>query len=81
MISPEVALLIIKLLDIVAAGVRLAPELRRRKEEYVRQIEVMIQEERGPTNEEFDRLLAESKQLTDAIKAEKDRRDRTEGSQ
>ncbi|MEE8551588.1 MAG: hypothetical protein V3T08_10085 [Gemmatimonadota bacterium] len=69
--SPEVALLVIKLLDVVAAGVRLAPDILRRKDEYVRQIEAMIREDRGPTNAELNALLRESDQLTQAIKAEK----------
>lgn len=73
--NPQLALLIIKLLDIVAAGVRLAPDLRRRKDEYVRQIEKMIEEDRGPTDAELDVLLRESEQLTMAIKAEKIIRD------
>jgi len=65
--NPQVALLVLKVLDIVIAGVRLAPEIRRKKELYITQIELMIREDRGPTDAEMDALLAEGDVLTEAL--------------
>lgn len=71
MITAEVALLILKILGVVIAGTKLAPELRRRKEEYIAKIEVMIKEGRGPTEEELTALLTESDDLTLALRAQR----------
>lgn len=69
--DPAVALLIIKLIDLVAAGVELAPELLARKDAYIAKIEAMIREGRGPTDEEMDELLNESSEITAAVIAQR----------
>ena len=68
MMDPAIALLILKLIDLVAAGLELAPELLARKAKYVSQIETMIREGRGPTDAEMDELLKESEDITAAVK-------------
>ena len=67
--DPAIVLLILRLIDLVAAGLELAPELFARKAKYVAQIEAMIREGRGPSDAEMDELLAESASITEAIKA------------
>lgn len=66
--SPEVALLILKVLDILGAGLKLAPELRGRKAAYLEQIESMIREGRGPSDDEISALLDEGDELTAQIR-------------
>ncbi len=72
--SPEVALLILKVLSILGAGLKLAPELRARKDAYILQIETMIREDRGPSDEEIDTLLAEGDELSEMIRETHNRR-------
>ena len=72
--NPQVALLILKVLGIVGAGLKLAPELKQRKDEYIAQIEAMVQEGRGPTQDEIGALLAEGEALSAAISEERDTR-------
>lgn len=67
--TPETALLILKVLEILSAGLRLAPELDRQRSIYLEQIEQMIRDERGPNPEEFKALLAEGDALTAEILA------------
>lgn len=69
--SPGVALIILKLIDLLAAGLKLTPELRRQKETYISQIRKMIEEDRGPTDEELEALIAEGDYLTNLIRAER----------
>ncbi len=66
--DPSLALLLLRLIDLVAAGLELAPELLARKAKYVVQIETMIREGRGPSDAEMDELLAESDSITEALK-------------
>ena len=77
--SPEVALLILKVLNILGAGLRLAPELRARKAEYVAQIETMIREDRGPSDDEIGALLEEgdeiSRMISEALERKQESRD------
>ncbi len=72
--SPEVALLILKVLSIVGAGQKLAPELKRKQAEYIAQIELMVREGRGPSDAELNALIAEGDELTAAIVAARDAR-------
>ncbi len=67
--DPATALLIVRLIDLVAAGVELASELTARKDEMIRRIETMIAEDRGPTDAEMDELIAESDAVTAEIRA------------
>ena len=69
--DPAIALLMLRLIDLVAAGLELAPELLARKARYVADIENMIREGRGPNDEEMDALLLESENITRAIQAAK----------
>jgi hypothetical protein len=71
MITAEVALLILKVLGFAIAAMKLTPDLRRRKEAYIAQIEVMVKEGRGPTEEELAALMSESDDLTLAIRAQR----------
>lgn len=72
--DPTVALLIIKVLDLIASGLELAPELAARKDRYLTMIRAMIEEDRGPTDAEWDELLAESDSITDQIRRIRDAR-------
>ncbi len=65
--DPAIALLMLKLIDLVAAGLELAPELVARKAQYIAKIEAMLAEDRGPNDAEMDELIAESKAITDAV--------------
>jgi hypothetical protein len=78
--DPAIALLMLRLIDLVAAGLELAPELIARKAEYVAKIEAMLAEDRGPNDEEMDELLAESAALTAAVAAALDARRAAGGS-
>ncbi len=66
--GPETILLIIKLIDLVATGLALIPEVRARYEEGSAKLRAILEEGREPTPEEFLELLAESDQLTQAIR-------------
>lgn len=67
--TPETALLILKVLGVVSAGLRLAPELQRQRDLYISQIEEMIRAGRDPSGVEFDALIAEGDMLTASILA------------
>ncbi len=66
--SPATILMLIKLLDLVVAGIALIPEIRARYEKNSAKLRAMIEEGREPTAEEFNELLAESDQLTQAMR-------------
>ena len=66
--DPALALLMLRLIDLVAAGLELAPELLARKAKYIARIETMIRENRGPNDLEMDELLAESDGITEALR-------------
>lgn len=66
--DPRTVLLFLKLIDLVAAGLELAPDLMARKDAYVRQIEGMVKEGRSPSNDEMAELIAESDDITDQIR-------------
>ena len=68
--SPEVALLVLKVLSMISSGMKLAPELRADKDRHIAAIEQMIREDRGPSPEEYSELSIESDRLTDAIRVE-----------
>ena len=65
--NPKVLVLILKVLQVFGAALKLAPELQRRKAAYLKQIEQMIAEGRGPSDEEVDALLAEGDEITAAL--------------
>ncbi len=68
--NPEVALLMLKVLEMISAGMKLAPKLRADKERHLAAIERMIREDRGPSDEEYAELAIEGSRLTDAIRVE-----------
>lgn len=74
--SRETALLLVKVLEIVAAGVALAPTLRRRVDRYTGRVRLMIEEGRDPTPEEWRELLAESDDVSKRIRAAREARER-----
>lgn len=67
--NPATALLILRVLDMLVAGLELAPALKRRASGATARIKVMIEEDRDPTPEEWDELLVETDNLTDSIRA------------
>lgn len=73
--SPEVALLILRILNMLAAGLRLSHELREEYEGYTAKVRTMIEEGRGPTVAELDELLAKSDTLTERIRAAKEQKE------
>ncbi len=64
----ETILLLIKLIDLVATGLALIPEVRARYEEGSAKLRAILEEGREPTPAEFAELLAETDQLTQAIR-------------
>lgn len=66
--NPQVVLLLLKTIDIVSAGLKLLPELLERKDRYIEQIKKMIEEDRGPSDDEMDALLKEGDDLTELIR-------------
>jgi len=76
-LTPATALLLLRLIGVLGAGIRLVPQLRQRRDELTARIEQMIREDRDPTNEEIDVLLSESDWLTNEIAAEAERRQDT----
>ena len=66
--GPETILLIIKLIDLVATGLALIPEIRERYEKGSAKLRAILEEGREPTPAEFAELLAETDELTQAIR-------------
>lgn len=67
--NPQTALLLMKVLGLVIAGVKMSREVRERYERYSAKVQQMIEEDRGPTEEEMAELLSESDDLTARIEA------------
>ena len=61
-------LLILKLVDIVAAGLQLYGEDKERYTRYAGLIKDMIRENREPTGEEFSEMMDEGRDLTQRLK-------------
>lgn len=59
--------LILKLLDLIILGVKIAPSVKAAYEEHRAQIQKMIDEEREPTQEEWDGLLKSIQDNTDTL--------------
>ena len=72
--NPETALLLLKVIDLVAAGLELLPELEARRSAQSEAIRKMIEEARGPSPEEFAALFATSEELTARIREEAERK-------
>lgn len=67
--DPATLALILKAIDIVAAGLVSFPALKARYDAYRAKVQTFIDEGRVPTNEEFAELLAEGDDLSAAIAA------------
>lgn len=64
------ALLILRLLDIVAVGMKIGPEAKAKYDVLKAKVEDMVKSGREPTATEFDELMAESTSLHGQIQAE-----------
>lgn len=69
MATAEILLLVVKGLEILSAGIRLAPELDARRDQTLEAIRGMIREGREPSPEEFEALVIESDALTEEIRS------------
>jgi len=67
--TAEILLLVVKGLEILSAGIRLAPELDARRDRTLEAIREMVREGREPSPEEFEALVAESDALTEEIRS------------
>lgn len=66
--NAQTALLIVRVLDILIAGLDLVPALRERASASTARIRRMIEEDRAPTDAEWAELLAETDELTAAVR-------------
>ena len=70
--SPAVALLLVRVIDLVATGIELVPELSERKRRYLEIIKACVNEDRDPNQEEWDFVLADVDSVTDELRAIRD---------
>lgn len=61
--TPSTTLLVLRMLDLVAAAAIMAPELRARYKSLQSKVETMVKEGRDPTQEEWAELDAETEKL------------------
>lgn len=61
--SPQTSLLILRLIDLIALGATLAPEITERYRDIAARVRVMVEEDRDPTQDEWDELEAETDDL------------------
>ncbi len=61
--SPKTSLLILRLLDLIALGASLAPEIMARYRDISAKVRTMVEEDRDPTPEEWGELDAETEDL------------------
>lgn len=67
--NPATALLILRMVDLLAAGLQFTGESRARYDRLSAKVKTMIEEGRDPTEQEFDELFAESDALTERLRA------------
>jgi len=67
MSNAAVMLLVLKLIDIVALGLRIGPAAKERYDALKAEIETMVREGRDPTEEEYATMMAETESLHKAI--------------
>lgn len=60
---------ILRLVDLLAAGLQLAPEVKARFDASSEKVKQMVAEGRDPTPEEWDALNAETEELMSQIAA------------
>ena len=70
--NPAIVMLVLKLIDLIAAGLLLIGEDKERYERLSESIRKMVEEGRDPTPEEEAKLAAESEALTARILAARD---------
>ena len=58
--APSTALLVLRLVDLLAMGVQLAPEIRARFDDASARVKRMVEEGRDPTPEEWAEIDAET---------------------
>jgi len=67
--NPATALLLIRVLDLLAFAVLKGPEVKARYDRAITKIRELIEQEREPTSEEFAEVLAESGAATERLRA------------
>ncbi len=67
--NPQTALMILRMVDLLAAGLQLAPEIRARYAATSAKVKKMVTEGREPTPEEWAALDAETDDLLAQINA------------
>ena len=65
--SETTLLLILRILDLLALGLKLAPELQARYNRLTGRLKLMVQEGRNPTEQEFAEILDETDDLSKRI--------------
>ena len=66
--TPQILLIVLRLIDLLATGLALIPEIRARYDESSAKLRTIIEEGREPTPAEFLELLAESESLTQKLR-------------
>ena len=72
--NAQTALLMLRMLNMLASGIQMTRQLRADYEGYSATIQTMIEEDRGPTDAEIAELLATSDALTERLRAARDAR-------
>lgn len=67
--TPATALLVIRVLDLLAFALLKGPEVKARYDRAVAKIRELIEEGREPTPEEFAEVVAESDAATERLRA------------
>ena len=67
--GPATATLALRVIDLLIAGAVLLPQIKGRAQRARDRIQVMIDENRDPTQEEWDEILGESDSLSAEIRA------------
>jgi hypothetical protein len=62
--NQNTAVLALRVIDLLIAGATMIPEIKRRAASARSRIQVMIDEDRDPTSEEWDEIFGESDSLT-----------------
>lgn len=66
--DPMVALLLVRVIDLIASGIELLPEANARKDKYLGMIRTMVEEDRSPTDAEWADLLGDTDDVTNEIR-------------
>ena len=66
--DPAVALLLVRVIDMIAGAIELVPEISERKAKYLGMIRQMVEEDRGPNDAEYSELFRDSDEVTAQIR-------------